>query len=374
MVFKEFKGALSKQFKAEWTPQITSSVFKLHYKFTYRIFMVSVVLTTIYDVIGDKIKCIPDKTSIKTQSFVENYCFIMGTFTIDHLHNATIGVDVPHPGVGQNRPGDAITVHSYYQWVPYALFANGILFFIPHWIWKTIQGATFKSVIQKLSIRECLKDELRGWRLREQQYGYMSYYLLGYMREHLACRYWFFKFVLCESLNLVVVISTLFFTDHFLGGEFLTYGSKVFEYINMDPEDRLDPMSYVFPRMAKCTYRLWGPSGTIVVRDVMCLIATNIINEKIYVFLWVWLVFLTTVTSLWLVWRILILALPVLRSFILSSYASTSKEVDRITIMSHCTISEWFFIIHLGKDMENKMFNEFIAYLAKEIEKGPHPE
>ncbi|CAL4117533.1 unnamed protein product, partial [Meganyctiphanes norvegica] len=120
MVYKQFKSALSEQLKANWTPQITSPVFKLHYKFTYIIFMVSVLLTTIYDVIGDKIKCMTDLN----QKVVENYCYIMGTFTVDHLHNATVGVDVPHPGVGLNRPGDAITVHSYYQWVPFVLLFN----------------------------------------------------------------------------------------------------------------------------------------------------------------------------------------------------------------------------------------------------------
>lgn len=56
---------------------------------------------------------------------------------------------------------------------------------------------------------------------------------------------------------------------------------QVFEVARLDPENRTDPMSYVFPRMAKCTFKSFGPSGTIQVRDVMCLIATNIINEKV---------------------------------------------------------------------------------------------
>ncbi|MPC84693.1 Innexin inx1 [Portunus trituberculatus] len=56
---------------------------------------------------------------------------------------------------------------------------------------------------------------------------------------------------------------------------------QVFAVAGQDPENRTDPMSYVFPRMAKCTFRSFGPSGTIQVRDMMCLIATNIINEKV---------------------------------------------------------------------------------------------
>ena len=51
--------------------------------------------------------------------------------------------------------------------------------------------------------------------------------------------------------------------------------------MQQDPETRFDPMSFVFPRIAKCTYKMFGASGTIETRDVMCLLATNIINEKV---------------------------------------------------------------------------------------------
>ena len=66
-------------------------------------------------------------------------------------------------------------------------------------------------------------------------------------------------------------------------------------------------MARVFPKMTKCTFHKWGqivmkakssvqlyilydlrygPSGTIVNHDGLCILPINIINEKIYVFLW----------------------------------------------------------------------------------------
>ncbi|ROT80333.1 innexin 3 [Penaeus vannamei] len=156
----------------------------------------------------------------------------------------------------------------------------------------------FKTVIQNLSIRDYLGDNLKKY--------------FGKNEEG-----WAYKFFFCEALYLVNAVCIFFFTDWFLGGQFLSYGSDVIQVAGMDPENRTDPMAFVFPRMAKCTFRSFGSSGTIQVRDVMCLIATNIINEKIYVYIWVWLVLLMTISSLWMLYRLLTIFLPFFRKFLL---------------------------------------------------------
>jgi hypothetical protein len=46
-----------------------------------------------------------------------------------------------------------------------------------------------------------------------------------------------------------------------------------------DPEDRVDPMSRVFPRVTKCIFNKFGPSGTVPRRDAMCVLPVNSINE-----------------------------------------------------------------------------------------------
>jgi len=47
-------------------------------------------------------------------------------------------------------------------------------------------------------------------------------------------------------------------------------------------------MNRVFPKVTKCTFHAYGPSGTVERHDGLCVLALNIINEKIYVFLWLW--------------------------------------------------------------------------------------
>jgi hypothetical protein len=37
----------------------------------------------------------------------------------------------------------------------------------------------------------------------------------------------------------------------------------------------------VFPRLTKCTFYNYGSSGTIQAHDALCVLALNIINEKV---------------------------------------------------------------------------------------------
>ena len=41
-----------------------------------------------------------------------------------------------------------------------------------------------------------------------------------------------------------------------------------------------------------CVWRHFGPAGSLETQNYLCLLSTNIIIEKIFVFLWFWLIFL----------------------------------------------------------------------------------
>merc|ERR1719343_1469125 len=102
----------------------------------------------------------------------------------------------------------------------------------------------------------------------------------------------------------------MYFTDRFLGYTFMTYGSDVLAMTFGDPEDRSDPMNMVFPKVTKCTFHKYGPSGTITTHDGLCILALNIINEKIYVFLWFWFVAVAIFSALAILYRMMMLLIP----------------------------------------------------------------
>ena len=51
-------------------------------------------------------------------------------------------------------------------------------------------------------------------------------------------------------------------------------------------EDRVDAMSRVFPKMTKCTFNVYGPSGTLQNLDALCVLPINVLNEKIFFVTW----------------------------------------------------------------------------------------
>ena len=106
------------------------------------------------------------------------------------------------------------------------------------------------------------------------------------------------NFFLCELMTLINVIAQIYITDRFLGYQFTTYGTEVIKMTTMDPEVRADPMNVVFPKVTKCTFHKYGASGTVQTIDGLCILPLNIINEKIYVFLWFWFIGLALVTAI----------------------------------------------------------------------------
>ena len=74
--------------------------------------------------------------------------------------------------------------------------------------------------------------------------------------------------------------------------------------LEADPEKRIDPMAAVFPRVTKCSFYKYGPSGTPQTHDAICVLPVNIVNEKIYVFLWFWMIILSALSVFAVIYHI----------------------------------------------------------------------
>merc|ERR1712095_114556 len=176
------------------------------------------------------------------------------------------------------------------------------------------------------------------------------------------------KFFLCELLYFVNVLGQIYFMDFFLGGEFTQYGTDVLAMTELSPEERVDPMAKVFPKMTKCTFHKFGPSGTVEKFDGLCVLPLNIINEKIYVFLWFWFIILTVVTGEQLVYRLIVMFASGLRVMLLKARARLAPRHQVETICNRHGMGDWFLLYQLGKNIDPLIFKEFIHALHKKTE------
>merc|ERR1719337_535109 len=90
-------------------------------------------------------------------------------------------------------------------------------------------------------------------------------------------------------------------------------------FTEMEASERADPMAVVFPKVTKCTFHKYGPSGSIQTHDGLCVLPLNIINEKVYVFLGAWLMIAGTISVLFMVTRGFTLLYNPLRCWTISS-------------------------------------------------------
>ena len=150
--------------------------------------------------------------------------------------------------------------------------------------------------------------------------------------QHLRNKYdrYYYCFVCCEALNLLIVLCQLLLTNSFLGdqnkilfagmqiffpgGYFMTYGADVYNFYSLPPEELLledarNPMCEAFPRVgtsiqcifhphfpmhqvASCTYYQYGAGGKQSGLNALCILGLNIIIDKVYLVIWFWYILL----------------------------------------------------------------------------------
>jgi len=293
------------------------------------------------------------------KNVINTYCYVLTTFTLPKHWNSKIGYDAVHMGVGAYNPAkDEVTYKAYYQWVPFVLFLQGCCFYFPHLIFKAWEGGKVKNIIAGLHHLILAKDE------RSQKERVLANYVVESLHTH---NFWALKMLIIEFINLINVVGQIYFVDAFLGGEFSTYGIKVLSFLEADPEKRIDPMAAVFPRVTKCSFYKYGPSGTPQTHDAICVLPVNIVNEKIYVFLWFWMIILSALSVFSVIYHIFqMISIPytkmVLRS---ASMHQVNSDLDEMG--THFELGDWKLLYILSRNMEPLVFGEFLRELKQAL-------
>jgi len=154
-----------------------------------------------------------------------------------------------------------------------------------------------------------------------------------------------------------------------------TYGSDVLNYTGMESEDRPDPMKTVFPKVTKCTFHKYGASGTIEKKDGLCVLPLNIINEKIFIFVWFWMILLAVVTGMFVVYRFVTLIGSKMRTNLIVWHGGrTTKSSDVEAIMEPQSlnwfeqIGDWLLLHFIVKNLNVLLVNDLLRHLHKDTE------
>jgi len=333
-----------------------SFVFRLHHKFTVAILIGASVLVTSSQYFGDPIDCI-SRDDIPP-NLLDTYCWIHATYSVVGAWNKTVGTEIPYPGVSNHKPGEELVYHKYYQWVCFVLFFQAVCFYAPRYIWKIFEGDRLRTILLGLDC-PILTDAPKR---REV----LVRYFINNINTH---RVYYLSYVICEALAFINIIIQMFLIDSFLGGEFSTYGTRVLAFSDWDESVRYDPMVRVFPRLTKCTFHRYGSSGDVQKHDAMCILPINIINEKIYIFLWFWFYLLGIITFFSLCWRISTYLSGQARSFVFQQRAKFCSKQELSRVFESLAVGDWYLLDLLAKNMDPVHFRDFISDLHDNLPK-----
>lgn len=153
-----------------------------------------------------------------------------------------------------------------------------------------------------------------------------------------------------------------------LEGQFTKYGLAVAAFeAETKPFDRIDPMSRLFPKISKCTIHTYGSSGSIQTHDALCVLPLNVVNEKTFVFVWFWFIFLAFTGLIAIIYRVIVLTQVRARIYLLrASTRILSKSQIKIVVKA-LNFGDWFLLHQLSHNVNPIVYRELVTELAKKF-------
>lgn len=292
---KEIKFRLDDDFTDRLSRQYTASMMVLFS-----------VLVSARQYMGEPIHCwCPEQCASNHEKYANIYCWVSDTYFVAH--------DEVMPQL--EEPKRKIT---YYQWVPLILLAQTCLFFLPCVIWRFLnkRSGINVGIIMEAAIasQRAVYADAREKTLRYTVH-LIDRYLLAQRDTRTGCfvrlkhslskhcflfygkfygNYLAFSYILVKLLYLANAVGQLFLLDFALGYDFHLFGFHVARRL-MTGEDWTE--SDKFPRVTLCDFHI--RQNTNVHRyTFQCVLPINLFNEKIFIIVWFWLLFVAIVTVL----------------------------------------------------------------------------
>lgn len=351
---------------------------RLFHRATVCIFIIFFIASTAGQFFGEPINCY--HTSAKfSDDLIDKYCYWSSNYIL--IGKDTFTDTYLYPGVKWPQKTDDIYQVSYYQWVVYCFALQALLFYSGRYLYKSLDRRDTFSSVNRLKYtfdRYNIKAEESDLKSSRNNRSYVGLYRLSKIHYFLMDRtidrfkpLYNLKnnknnniyYVLSEIINIVMLILQIYATDYLLNNNFLRLG------YNFVTDPSADLLELVFPRVTKCYFRYYGPSGGSQLSDSLCVNTLNIFYEKVFIFLWFWysFIFITAVVNvgLHIIWFVVFIECPCVLRFLLrdismdSELGKLSKAIDYMG---------WLHLNNIKRNVDRDTFKFYIKMLCRELD------
>ena len=239
---------------------------------------------------------------------------------------------------------------GYYQWVPLILLCQAILFYFPAMVWRFLSnkaGIDIQNIVDAaMTLQHGAYTDKRSPNL-DYMVRHVDRYLstakehkptcFGRCKKFTAKHFFIFcgrrygnyvttLYLFIKVAYLTNVIGQLFLLNSFLGDGYHMYGFDVFRQLLHGADWGT---SSRFPRVTLCDFYV-RKLGNIQRHTVQCVLPINLFNEKIYIFVWFWFIFVASITCVNIItWLCRALIRKSKINYVLHHLGSVVKNIPR---------------------------------------------
>ncbi len=293
-------------------------VDRLNNRYTVMVIVVFAIVVTSQLYTGTPITCWADKHFTGNHiKYTNSYCWVRNTYYLPFEE------EIPKAHEDDKRKHIV-----YYQWMPFILLAQALFFYLPSTVWngfnqkagvdcdnilaaacqlskvdKEKNRATFLRMITN-QLDRFLDTRVKRIKAGMPKRAIIHKLFCGLFGSRMG-NYLCFLYIFSKMLYVANVISQLFVMNAILRTNFSVYGFELIH--NLIYNDNW-VNSNAFPRVTMCDFKV-RRLGNVQRYTVQCVLPINMYTEKIYAFMWFWMVFIALMNAMsLLVWigRILI--------------------------------------------------------------------
>ena len=330
-----------KKKKTFCTPLCDGVILRMHYQLSFWIFLSGFCLVSYSWFHKNVLTCVSHfNAEGQVRMDLANLC-LSYPFTKDHY-------------TGEKR------YLLFYRWTHYTLLALAMCCYIPRKLSKRCENPRVKKLLEDLQAHSHRYDASEK-ELVERAARYLAYNL----QTHDGV---FWKFIGCNFLALLVDLFCFFFLDFIFQGNFRNYGILAVPF-NRDWETFNDPMYNTFPPFVNCEVR---PTHMLLNKRTEtfgCQLTQMEIYEKLFVFIWYWIIFLGATTTLYIIFTFF-MWLPWFSRYLLKGpkpatcYDPMSETITKV--LNRCKVGDVYLLYRFKQHLSPLRYYELLSRLADE--------
>lgn len=298
---------------------------RLSNRHTVNILVVFIILATFRRLFSSPINCWVPAELRRYEKYMNRYCWLTGTYYVDYSY------DLNELQIRARSE----TLLKYYQWVYFFLIFQAFLFYLPKLLWcfvtqKILEFDLFNMVDAAIKYETYSFDLNRIVKFLSANLIYTRNYLpvdrakqavkihkkvediekveesmedfpepkltydisnFEFMKYRISKFLLTITYILIKILYIIIAVVQILLINYFLSTQKHNfYGAEVLERIlSGQAELGQNTDSKVFPRITLCDVKT-RELGTDHTYSIECVLSFNLFNERIYAFIWFWLV------------------------------------------------------------------------------------